>query len=181
MRKAIGSSPVSSGSGICFFPDTSPPRSSTPPTSPVLISSPIVKSSCPTLNPNNAVHRPTLDKGISIIEDKQGYHNKRGYMQYDLFPGEPEVHSGEVPSSPTKKRKTLKTSLNSPACSSEISNYFTERMLELSWVTRRVIAAKVRYQRLHSIELELIKSINDDELKITRKELTATDLQIGSL
>ncbi|KAG1867100.1 hypothetical protein C8R48DRAFT_671977 [Suillus tomentosus] len=181
MRKAIGSSPVSSGSGICFFPDTSPPRSSTPPTSPVLISSPIVKSSCPTLNPNNAVHRPTLDKGISIIEDKQGYHNKRGYTQYDLFLGEPEVHSGEVPSSPTKKRKTLKTSLNSPACSSEISNYFIERMLKLSRVTRRVIAAKVRYQCLRLIELELIKSINDDELEITRKELTATDLQIGSL
>lgn len=29
--------------------------------------------------------------------------------------------------------------------------------------------------------MELIKSINDDELEITRKELTATNLQIGSL
>ncbi|KAG1871294.1 hypothetical protein DFJ58DRAFT_910907 [Suillus subalutaceus] len=102
--------------------------------------------------------------------------NKRKHAQYDLFPGDHdhELDAQRVPSSPTNKRKVLKTSLNCTR-SSEVSNYLTERKLELSRVTRRVIAAKARLQRLRSLELELIKSINDDELEITKQELTATD------
>ncbi|KAG1890009.1 hypothetical protein F4604DRAFT_1914549 [Suillus subluteus] len=108
--------------------------------------------------------------------------NKRKHAQYDLFPGDHdhELDAQGVPSSPTNKRKVFKTSLNCTR-SSEVSNYLTERKLELSRVTRRVIAAKARLQRLRSLELELIKSINDDELEITKQELTATDLQIGYL
>lgn len=54
-------------------------------------------------------------------------------------------------------------------------------MLELSRVTRRVLAARVRYQRLRSHELDLIKGLHTDEIELSTKHLNGIDLQIGSI
>jgi hypothetical protein len=54
-------------------------------------------------------------------------------------------------------------------------------MLELSRVTRRAIATRLRYQRLRAHELDLMKSIHEDETELTQTELKTVDLQIGSI
>ncbi|KAG1820655.1 hypothetical protein EV424DRAFT_1347156 [Suillus variegatus] len=59
--------------------------------------------------------------------------------------------------------------------------YLNERMLELSRITRRAIAARLRYQRLRSRELDLIKSILDDETELCQTQLSGVDVQIGSI
>jgi hypothetical protein len=54
-------------------------------------------------------------------------------------------------------------------------------MLELSRITRRAIAARMRYQRIRSHELDLIKSILEDKTEMSRKHINSVDLQIGTL
>lgn len=54
-------------------------------------------------------------------------------------------------------------------------------MLELSRITRRAIAARMRYQRIRSHKLDLIKSILEDETEMSQKHMNCIDLQIGSL
>lgn len=54
-------------------------------------------------------------------------------------------------------------------------------MLELSRITRRVITARMRYQRLRNHELELMRSIIDDENEHAGTQLKEIDLQIGAL
>ncbi|KAG1741653.1 hypothetical protein EDB19DRAFT_1828007 [Suillus lakei] len=76
---------------------------------------------------------------------------------------------------PSNRVKTLITSWT--YTSPDVSDYFNERMLELSRITRRTIAARMRYQRLRSHELELIKSITDDELEQSKTQLNAVDQQ----
>lgn len=54
-------------------------------------------------------------------------------------------------------------------------------MLELSRITRRATSARLRYQRLCSRELDLIKSILEDETELCKTQLTSVDAQIGSI
>lgn len=54
-------------------------------------------------------------------------------------------------------------------------------MLELSYVTRRAFAARIRYARLRSHELELMKSIVEYENEQSKIQINAIDLQINSL
>jgi hypothetical protein len=54
-------------------------------------------------------------------------------------------------------------------------------MLELSRITRRAIAARMRYQRIRSHELDLMKSILEDETILSQQDIHSLDLQIGSL
>jgi hypothetical protein len=54
-------------------------------------------------------------------------------------------------------------------------------MLELSRVTRRALATRLRYQRIRAQELELMKSIHEDETELTQTELKDVDLQIRSI
>lgn len=54
-------------------------------------------------------------------------------------------------------------------------------MLELSRVTRRAISARMRYQRIRSHELDLMKSILEDETTLSQQDIHSLDLQIGSL
>lgn len=54
-------------------------------------------------------------------------------------------------------------------------------MLKLSRMTRRAIAARIRYQRLRCRELDLIKSILEDETEVSQSQLKGIDLQIGSI
>ncbi|KAG2739785.1 hypothetical protein P692DRAFT_20881481 [Suillus brevipes Sb2] len=83
---------------------------------------------------------------------------------------------------PTKRFKILQTTWNyTPTSNSDSSNYINLRMLELSRITRRAIAARMRYQRIRSHELDLIKSILEDETEVSRKHMNSIDLQIGSL
>jgi hypothetical protein len=118
-------------------------------------------------------------------------------MQYSLFQ---RGDYNEDCNLPTKRLKTLQTSVCpfeyqlknpififfsqwncSPACSSEVSCYLGEQMLELSRITRRTIAARMRYQRLRSHELDLMKSILQDETELSQKQLIDVDLQIGAI
>jgi hypothetical protein len=124
-----------------------------------------------------------------------GARRKRS-VQYSLFQG---GDCDEDYNLPTKRLKTLQTSVCpfdynskipfsffsqwncSPAPSSEASRYLSEQMLELSRISRRTIAARVRYQRLRSHELDLIKSLLQDETELSQKTLTDIDFQIGTL
>lgn len=54
-------------------------------------------------------------------------------------------------------------------------------MLELSRITRRAFSARIRYQRLRDHELDLIKSLLNDEKELVQTHMKKIDLQIGSL
>ncbi|KAG1774777.1 hypothetical protein EV702DRAFT_1047329 [Suillus placidus] len=82
---------------------------------------------------------------------------------------------------PTKRFKILKTTWNCTQSNSDGANYLNERMLELSRITRQAIAARMRYQRIHSHELDLMKSILKDETILSQQDIHSLDLQIGSL
>ncbi|KAG1857460.1 hypothetical protein F4604DRAFT_1931411 [Suillus subluteus] len=117
-----GKSPASSSTDLPSIPWSSPPklaRSSSPPSSVVLIGSPISKTSPLPLKPDTTVYNPTLSKGtiklpMAPLMNGLGHQNnmQHEHTQYALFPGDHdhELHAQEVPSSPTKKRKLLKTS-----------------------------------------------------------------------
>lgn len=53
-------------------------------------------------------------------------------------------------------------------------------MLELSRITRRAFAARIRFQHLRSHELELMKSLVDDEIEQVKTQINAIDTQISS-
>ncbi|KAG2368994.1 hypothetical protein BDR07DRAFT_1477638 [Suillus spraguei] len=118
MSALRGKSPASSSTNC---PESSLPRlrSSTPPTE-VLTSSPVLTSCSPPLNPISPVYKHILGAKGTIKSPLDGSH-KCDYIGYDLFPGDHDHEVQAVPSSPTKKRKTLKTSLHC-ARSSEVSN-----------------------------------------------------------
>lgn len=70
---------------------------------------------------------------------------------------------------------------NCTQSNSDDANYLNERMLELSRITRRAIAARMRYQRIRSHELDLMKSILEDETVLSQQDIHSLDLQIGSI
>ncbi|KAG1843633.1 hypothetical protein C8R48DRAFT_780613 [Suillus tomentosus] len=87
---------------------------------------------------------------------------------------------GEDFESPSKRAKILTTTWTSTD-PPDVSNYINERMLELSYVTRRAFAARIRYGRLRSHELDLMKSIVEYENEQSKIQINAIDLQINSL
>ncbi|KAG1894088.1 uncharacterized protein F5891DRAFT_1195649 [Suillus fuscotomentosus] len=150
---------------------------STPPTSIAPSSSPIL------LRSKTPVDDPTLqiDEFSTVVLMKSvgdsGRHKRP--IQYSLFRG---GLRDEDCRPPTKRLKTLQTTWNStPEPSSEATNYLNECMLELSRITRRAIATRMRYQRLCSRELDLIKSILEDEQDLAQTQMKGFDVQIGSL
>ncbi|KAG1895850.1 uncharacterized protein F5891DRAFT_1250426 [Suillus fuscotomentosus] len=82
---------------------------------------------------------------------------------------------------PMKRLKTLHTTWNFTAASTDATNYLNQRMLELSRITRQAIAARIHYQCLRSRELDLIKSILEDETELCQTQLSGVDMQIGSI
>ncbi|OAX37152.1 hypothetical protein K503DRAFT_251407 [Rhizopogon vinicolor AM-OR11-026] len=63
----------------------------------------------------------------------------------------------------------------------EAKGYFAQRILELSWVGRRTIIAKMNYQRLRTEELQLTISIMEDEAEELQVRLNRMGFQIGSI
>ncbi|KAG1765299.1 hypothetical protein EV702DRAFT_1051056 [Suillus placidus] len=134
------------------------------------------------LHPRTTVGDPVIqdDRGHTVVPMKSlgGNCHKRS-IQYSLFQSGVRDEDSDLP---TKRLKTLQTTWNyTPRPSSEATNYLNERMLELSRITRRTIAARIRYQCLRSCELDLIKSIVEDEKELTETQLKGIDLQIGSI
>ncbi|KAG1724321.1 uncharacterized protein EDB91DRAFT_1255278 [Suillus paluster] len=142
--------------------------------SPILKSGPI-RSSSPHTAHTSPLTTTVPSEGGPTSATKHGP-RKRPH-QYSLLEDDGLEDNGYFP---TKRSKTLFTSFtcNRPADSAV---YFTERMLELSCVSRRTFAAKMEYQRLCAEELSLITAIVHDELEESKGHMTQTDLQIGSL
>ncbi|KAG2343420.1 hypothetical protein BDR05DRAFT_1059641 [Suillus weaverae] len=103
-------------------------------------------------------------------------HRKRLRLQDISFQGDDRSEDLE---SPSKRVQTLITTwtYTSPP---DASNYFNKRTLKFSHITRRAFAARIRYKRLRSHELELMKSIIDDEIQRSKTQMNAIDLQIGA-
>ncbi|KAG1795452.1 uncharacterized protein HD556DRAFT_1307601 [Suillus plorans] len=145
-----------------------PPTSVDPSSSPIRSSSPVLRDSFdPTVTDlRNSPPALACDKGTkSVVTTKP---KRRGDCDEDL----------EIPS---KRFKTLQTTWNCTDQPSETSIYFNERMLELSRITRRAFSARIRYQRLRDHELDLIKSLLNDEKELVQTHMKKIDLQIGSL
>ncbi|KAG2116415.1 uncharacterized protein F5147DRAFT_672605, partial [Suillus discolor] len=134
------------------------------------------------LNQKATVHDATDDECSSDSEgtvQSPSHHerHKRVRLQDILSQGDDRGEDIESPSKRAKILTTTWTSTDSP----DVSNYFNERMLELSYVTRRAFAARIRYARLRSHELELMKSIVEYENEQSKIQINAIDLQISSL
>ncbi|KAG2112425.1 hypothetical protein DEU56DRAFT_762052 [Suillus clintonianus] len=155
-----------------------PPASIPPSSSPIRSSSPTPISS------NTAVDNcPQVDEGIPIVPTKSlgdsGRHKRPFDSGYTLYRSGGREEDSDLPK---KKAKTLQTTWNYTAGpSSEATIYLNQRMLELSRITRRAITARMRYQRLRSRELDLIRSILVDETEVSQTQLKGIDLQIGSI
>ncbi|KAG1844116.1 hypothetical protein C8R48DRAFT_780412 [Suillus tomentosus] len=191
MSVMMSGSSKSTSSG--FFSATSsltqprqPPSTVTPPTSvdpsssPVRSSSPVLQDSFdPTVT--DLHHSPpalACDKGTKSVVTTKPKRRKRSYVNYTLSQGGDCDEDLEIPS---KRFKTLQTTWNCTDQPSETSIYFNERMLELSRITRRAFSARIRYQRLREHELDLIKSLLNDEKELVQTHMQKIDLQIGSL
>lgn len=179
---------------------STPPTSIAPSSSPPKCSSPLMSSSPILLCPKTPVDDPALqiDEFSTVVLMKSvgdsGRHKRP--IQYGLFRG--GLHDEDC-HPPTKRLKTLQTTVCllqlrmskcsyflskwnfTPEPSSEATNYLNKRMLELSRITRRAIAARMWYQHLRSRELDLIKSILEDEQDLAQTQIKGIDVQIGSL
>ncbi|KAG1721837.1 hypothetical protein EDB19DRAFT_1835272 [Suillus lakei] len=195
MPVAMSSLSSSESTTSGFFPETSlnrarhsdtfavtPPTSVAPSSSPIKSGSPVLKNclDSPTAPDHDG---PTLDseKDSPAVKRSAAHASeryKRPRAQYALSQGGDHNEDLELPS---KRFKALQTTWNYTEQSSDTSNYLNERMLELSRVTRRVVTARMRYQRLRIHELDLIKSILDDENEQTGTQLKTIDSQIGAL
>ncbi|KAG1804197.1 hypothetical protein EV424DRAFT_1351376, partial [Suillus variegatus] len=159
---------------------STPPTSIAPSSSPPKCSSPLMSSSPILLCPKTPVDDPALqiDEFSTVVLMKSvgdsGRHKRP--IQYGLFRG--GLHDEDC-HPPTKRLKTLQTTWNfTPEPSSEATNYLNKRMLELSRITRRAIAARMWYQHLRSRELDLIKSILEDEQDLAQTQIKGIDVQI---
>ncbi|KAG2114128.1 hypothetical protein DEU56DRAFT_985170 [Suillus clintonianus] len=92
------------------------------------------------------------------------HHDHRKRLRFQDISSEGDDHV-EDPGLPSKRKKTL----------------LTTRMLKLSRITRRAIAASMRHDRLRSRELELLKSILDEGIEKSKTKLDGIDLQISSI
>lgn len=136
----------------------------------------------------------TTDNGSSIVTTKHE-RRKRSHVQYTLSQGGDQNEDLEIPSKRFKALQTtvshifflnqfLKSDASKWNCTdqpSETSIYFNERMLELSRITRCAFSARIQYQRLRSHELDLIKSLLNDEQELVQTHIRGIDLQIGAL
>ncbi|KAJ8588883.1 hypothetical protein M405DRAFT_818932 [Rhizopogon salebrosus TDB-379] len=157
-----------------FSPNASPnnPRQpsaalSVPPTEPLSPgASPMVKD-C--LNPRNT----TIDDPALQVD------RRKRSVQYTLFQG---GDHDEDCGPPMKELETMQTTWNrTTAPSSEVFIHLNERQLELSHITRRTIAARLRYQRLRAHELDLIKSILEDEKDLSQRQLNERHLELSRI
>ncbi|KAG2048806.1 hypothetical protein BDR06DRAFT_1012727 [Suillus hirtellus] len=159
-------------------PSSAPP---TPPTSDARSSSPAKSTSfilsCPEATVEEA---PTLqdDEGDSVVNSPANdKHRTKCSARYALFESGNRDEDCDLP---TKRLRALKMTWNN-TLDSNATNYLNERMLELSRITRWALAARVRYQRLCAHELDLIKSILEEETELSQKQIHGIDLQIGSI
>ncbi|KAG1790667.1 uncharacterized protein HD556DRAFT_1310451 [Suillus plorans] len=151
---------------------------STPPTSIATSGSPAKSMDSPILSADNPGLRVEWARAFNLGECHTRDPRKRP-VQYTLFQGGRQDEDCDLP---TKRSKTLQTTWNFTSTpSSAATIYLNERMLELSRITRRAIAARLRYQCLRSRELDLIKSILDDETELCQTQLSGVDVQIGSI
>ncbi|KAG1853533.1 hypothetical protein C8R48DRAFT_675806 [Suillus tomentosus] len=157
--------------------------SSAPPTPPAsdARSSPPAKSGSFILSHLEATleEAPTLqdDGGNSVVNSPADDKHRKRSARYALFESGNREEDGDLL---TKRLRALKTTWNH-TFDSNTTNYLNERMLELSRITRRALAARVRYQRLRAHELDLIKSILEEETELSQKQIHSIDLQIGSI
>ncbi|KAG1879961.1 uncharacterized protein F5891DRAFT_991475 [Suillus fuscotomentosus] len=163
----------SKSSDILSSSDTNPrqPQSTTtssPPTSVAPSSSPAKSTGSPVIQWGS---RANLGK--RLVQDS----HKRS-AQYALYQNGMRDEDCDLP---TKRLKTLHTTWNFTAASTDATNYLNQRMLELSRITRQAIATRIHYQRLRSRELDLIKSILEDETELCQTQLSGVDMQIGSI
>ncbi|KAG1902398.1 uncharacterized protein F5891DRAFT_978713 [Suillus fuscotomentosus] len=146
-----------------------------------------MSSSSPILWNPNTTHitgapAPQAEVGSSVATMQKclvfhGRHHKRS-AQCALFQDGDRDEDCDLP---TKRFKILKTTWNCTQSNSGGANYVNERMLELSRVTCRAISARMQYQCIHSHELDLMKSILEDETTQSQQDIHSLDLQIGSL
>ncbi|KAG1868225.1 uncharacterized protein F5891DRAFT_987536 [Suillus fuscotomentosus] len=151
---------------------------STPPTSIATSGSPAKSMDSPILSADNPGLRIEWARAFNLGKCHARDPRKRP-VQYTVFQAGRQDEDCDLP---TKRSKTLQTTWNFTSTpSSAATIYLNERMLELSRITRRAIAARLRYQRLRSRELDLIKSILDDETELCQTQLSGVDVQIGSI
>jgi hypothetical protein len=119
------------------------------------------------LNQKAPLHDATNDessfKGIIKSPGPQDRH-MRVHFQDISSQGDEESERGEDLESSSKRVKILTTTwtYTTPP---DTSNYFNKRMLELSCITRWAFAAIIRFLRLRSRELELMKSLVHDKIE----------------
>ncbi|KAG1880035.1 hypothetical protein F4604DRAFT_1954020 [Suillus subluteus] len=135
------------------------------------------------LNQKATVHDATNDEcGPEEIVKSPGPQDRRKRVRFQdvSSQGDEKSDRDEDLESPSQKVKILATTWT---CTSppDASNYLNTRMLELSRITRRAFATRIRFQRLRSHELELMKSLADDEIEQVKTQINAIDLQIGSI
>ncbi|KAG2052213.1 hypothetical protein BDR06DRAFT_997738 [Suillus hirtellus] len=166
--------------GSYLYPETSANSRQAQSTPPISVAS----GSCITLknrlNQKATVHDATDDECSSEGTVQTPSHHdqhKRVRLQDILSQGDDR---GEDFESPLKRAKILATTWTSTD-PPDVSNYINERMLELSYVTRRAFAARIRYGRLRSHELDLMRSIVEYENEQSKIQINAIDLQINSL
>ncbi|KAG2117455.1 hypothetical protein DEU56DRAFT_761385 [Suillus clintonianus] len=170
--RSLSTPPTSIGPSSSPLKCSTPPMCSSPP-----MSSPCIPSRAKTVANNSALHVDEFSTANPMQSLGNGGHRKcpitygsvQGGLQYeDCNP-------------PTKKFKPLQTTWNTPAPSPEATNYLNERRLELSRITRRAIAARMRYQRLRCRELDLIRAILEGEEDLSQTEMKGIDAQIGAI
>ncbi|KAG2065264.1 hypothetical protein BDR04DRAFT_185527 [Suillus decipiens] len=143
-------------------------------------SSTILKNS---LNQKATVYGATIDdecisEGIIKSPDPHDSNLRKGVRLQDILPQGDD--RGEDLEPPSKKVKILATTwtYTSPP---DTLNYMNKRTLELSRVTRRAFAAEIRYQRLRSHELDLMKSLVDSKIEQIKTQINAVDVQISAI
>ncbi|KAG1844503.1 hypothetical protein DFJ58DRAFT_802474 [Suillus subalutaceus] len=181
----MNSSLVESESRSDLYPETSNSANSRraqsiPPRSGASSSRIIMENS---LNQKATVHDATNDQcGPEEVIKSPGPQDGRKRVRFQdvSSQGDEEPDRDEDLESPSKRVKILATTwtYTSPP---DASNYMNKRMLELSRITRRAFAARIQFQRLRSHELELMKSLVDDEIEQVKTQINAIDLQIGSI
>ncbi|KAG2135987.1 hypothetical protein DEU56DRAFT_913077 [Suillus clintonianus] len=150
---------------------------SSPPTSVATTSSPVKSIGSPVVSFDTPAC--PVEWSCPVSEGKHVPRNpSKRPAEYTLFQNGTRDEDCDLP---TKRSKTLKTTWNFATPSAEATTYLNERMLELSRITRRAIAARMRYQRLRSRELDLIRSICVDETELCQTQLNEVDVQIGSI
>ncbi|KAG1837686.1 hypothetical protein C8R48DRAFT_782624 [Suillus tomentosus] len=155
----------SKSSDILSSSDTNPrqPQSTTtssPPTSVAPSSSPAKSTGSPVMSVNDHTFHSQwgsrANLGKRLVQDS----HKRS-AQYALYQNGTRDEDCNLP---TKRLKTLHTTWNFTAASTDATNYLNQRMLELSRITRQAIA-----------------SILEDETKLCQTQLSGVDMQIGSI